>query len=306
MSITAEAVIAARQSVCAVVQYWLRTLPNALKAILVHAPPLSQNIKCAIRVHLEDRSCACLLTSSSQTRVDLVMGAVTELFNEGRFHPVSMLQIILDDRFAALEGWFEYLRTEYGASCMEFLKEVEDAQGHCGYNQLSSAETAALTEPIAFTLAKCDFTNDKLREVISRIEAQINVSFSLVAQEDSSINLFVAERSQHAAELAASDSRVMKVIAFMTLVFLPCSLVTSIWDAELVKLEGDKNWKIYLVASLGSSVLITALGSMLLLYRGRKWTARPGRETRLKWPFADTDGLPASPLANIWQRQPLQ
>jgi hypothetical protein len=164
-------------------------------------------------------------------RLDLILATVAKLHNEEDFHPILLLQVIFEDRFAALQGWFEYLRTEVkeletatgmiragrettlarnrraylanrnnmlkqqhavrtelaycetilthiiklGVSCTQFLKEVEEARRHCGYEQLKSAKMAALDELIAFTLAKCDFTNDKLKEVTSRIEAQINV-----------------------------------------------------------------------------------------------------------------------------------
>jgi hypothetical protein len=64
---------------------------------------------------------------------------------------------------------------KFGASCTQFLKEVEDARSQCGHEHLKAAEMAALNELVAFTLAKCDFTNDKLKELTSRIEAQINV-----------------------------------------------------------------------------------------------------------------------------------
>jgi hypothetical protein len=164
-------------------------------------------------------------------RLDLILATVAKLHNEDDFHPILMLHAIFEDRFAAVQSWLEYLRTEvkeletatgmiragrettlarnrraylanrnrmlkqqhavrtelaycetilthiikFGTVCAQFLNQVEDERRHCGYEQLKCVEMAAFNELIAFTLAKCDFTNDKLKEVTSRIEAQINV-----------------------------------------------------------------------------------------------------------------------------------
>lgn len=58
-------------------------------------------------------------------------------------------------------------------------------------------------------------------------------SFSLIAQKDSKINRAVAEINRAVAEInldvarvAAVDSRTMKTIGVLTLVFLPSTLVT--------------------------------------------------------------------------------
>jgi hypothetical protein len=165
-----------------------------------------------------------------------------------------MLQVIFEDRFIALQGWFEYLRTEvkeletatgmlragremtlarnrrtylanrnnmlkqqhavrtelaycetilthiikFGTSCKHFLKQVEEERRHCGHEQLKNARIAVLDELLAFTLAKCDFTNDKLKEVTSRIEAQINVVSPFAACNSptkDAVKLTIASRS---------------------------------------------------------------------------------------------------------------
>jgi len=51
-------------------------------------------------------------------------------------------------------------------------------------------------------------------------------AFSLIAQRDSKVGRQIAEDSKYIALLAAQDSKTMKTIAIVTLVFLPATLTT--------------------------------------------------------------------------------
>ncbi|KAH8909505.1 hypothetical protein BR93DRAFT_924482 [Coniochaeta sp. PMI_546] len=48
----------------------------------------------------------------------------------------------------------------------------------------------------------------------------------------------------------------MKAIAALGLLFLPATLVTAIWSADLFHMDEDTNWKVYLGTTLALTVLV--------------------------------------------------
>ncbi|KAJ2895597.1 uncharacterized protein MKZ38_006309 [Zalerion maritima] len=56
------------------------------------------------------------------------------------------------------------------------------------------------------------------------------------------------------AAAAARDSQTMKTITVITLLFLPSTLIASIWDAGIFTIEGSASWK----AFLGTTISVTA------------------------------------------------
>ncbi|KAL2176112.1 uncharacterized protein P884DRAFT_35667 [Thermothelomyces heterothallicus CBS 202.75] len=49
----------------------------------------------------------------------------------------------------------------------------------------------------------------------------------------------------------------MRIIGILTLLFLPTTLVTTIWSTSLVDLDPVRNWVVWLSASVGLTVLVT-------------------------------------------------
>ncbi|KAH7111533.1 hypothetical protein EDB81DRAFT_894244 [Dactylonectria macrodidyma] len=77
---------------------------------------------------------------------------------------------------------------------------------------------------------------------------EVRQSYQLIAQKDSKISLAIAT-------LTARDSQTVKGIAILTLLFLPSTLIATLWTTNLFKLEGDKNWQVY----IGTSLLLTTV-----------------------------------------------
>ncbi|KAH8749105.1 hypothetical protein F5883DRAFT_622226 [Diaporthe sp. PMI_573] len=155
------------------------------------------------------------------------------------------------------------------------LRMLEDLRGEVGLAPLSKRELRCLRERIAFTRSRCDLTADKTREMLERVKGQINVAFNLVAQRDSKINLAVAEDSNHVATLAARDSETMKTITVLTLLFLPSTLVTSIWSADLFQLDASQSWKVYLGVTVALTAGVFAAWFIYLRYSSLKREERP-------------------------------
>ncbi|KAF2755147.1 hypothetical protein EJ05DRAFT_513456 [Pseudovirgaria hyperparasitica] len=143
-----------------------------------------------------------------------------------------------------------------GEFCSATLCQMEKLRSEIGGVGTEKASYAAVKGRIEFYKAKIEFARDKLDEMMKRIQAQIQVSFSLVAQKDSERNLLVALNSAKVAQLAARDSETMKSITVITLIFLPASLVTSIWQANVFNIQGDANWRVYTGTCVGITGIV--------------------------------------------------
>ncbi|KAI3396754.1 hypothetical protein diail_11716 [Diaporthe ilicicola] len=155
------------------------------------------------------------------------------------------------------------------------LRMLEELRAAARLAPLPRREFVRLQERIVFTRSRCDLTADKTKEMLERVKGQINVAFNLVAQRDSKVNLAVAEDSNHVATLAARDSETMKTITVLTLLFLPSTLVTSIWSADLFQLERSQNWKIYLGVTLALTAGVFAAWFLYLRLSSLKREVRP-------------------------------
>ena len=60
----------------------------------------------------------------------------------------------------------------------------------------------------------------------TRIQTQLGVLHSLISQRDSKVNIELAKDSRKIAAAAQRDSKVMRIIAILTLVFLPATLTS--------------------------------------------------------------------------------
>ncbi|KAL2277504.1 hypothetical protein FJTKL_15421 [Diaporthe vaccinii] len=164
---------------------------------------------------------------------------------------------------------------KFGDLLLMALKVLEGLHVEVGLAPLQKRESRCLQERIAFTRSRCDLTADKTREMLERVKGQINVAFNLVAQRDSKINLAVAEESKHVATLAARDSETMKTITVLTLLFLPSTLVTSIWSADLFQLGPSQNWKVYLGVTLALTAVVFTAWFLYLRLSSLKRKERP-------------------------------
>ncbi|KAH8899125.1 hypothetical protein GQ53DRAFT_837040 [Thozetella sp. PMI_491] len=145
---------------------------------------------------------------------------------------------------------------KFGQFCLSSAKMLKDLRSQC-LPPTSDVDTGpahfAYDEHVKFFLGRMELTERKVQEVTERLQAQIAVVMSLISQRDSNINLAIAEDSNRVATLAARDSETMKTITFLTLLFLPASLVASVWSAGIFHLDDETNWKAY----VGTTVLLT-------------------------------------------------
>ncbi|CEL08634.1 hypothetical protein ASPCAL11782 [Aspergillus calidoustus] len=155
----------------------------------------------------------------------------------------------------------------FGQSCLDLVSQVERIREEkLGFDPMPVRHRAALDTRMRYTLDQCGALAGKLSEVRNRLGGQMEVSYSLVAQKNSMVNLAVAEQQ-------ARDSRTVKAIAVLTLSCLPSTLVATLWTAGLFHLEGDRNWQIYLVVSLVLTLAVLVLWRIYVFV-----SERPGKQ----------------------------
>ncbi|KAF2673856.1 hypothetical protein BT63DRAFT_168540 [Microthyrium microscopicum] len=102
--------------------------------------------------------------------------------------------------------------------CRKTLEITNESRKRVGLPEMPSSERQKIEVAIAFNARLAQFRDDKFRELLNRVQSQINVTFSLVTQQDSRTNTRIAES-------AARDNQTMKTITVITLLFLPSTLL---------------------------------------------------------------------------------
>lgn len=107
-----------------------------------------------------------------------------------------------------------------------------------------------------------------------RMQSQISILLSLISQRDNRVNILLAQESRAIAAAAKHDSKVMRIIAVLTLFFLPATLIATIFSSGIFNLgdlgeaEGASRisplWWIYALASLLSTGVVMAGGFLFL------------------------------------------
>ncbi|KAK4232790.1 hypothetical protein C8A03DRAFT_19992 [Achaetomium macrosporum] len=146
-----------------------------------------------------------------------------------------------------------------GAICA--IQHLEETREMLGLPTLKKKERGDLVNRMKYVVSRCEAIDDTLPELKEQLDGQINVVFGLIAQRDSRSSVTMAERQILISELAAQDSRVMRIIGILTLLFLPTTLVTvcvrMISTTSLVDLDPLINWVAWLSASVGLTVVVT-------------------------------------------------
>ncbi|KAI9903813.1 hypothetical protein N3K66_000342 [Trichothecium roseum] len=166
------------------------------------------------------------------------------------------------------------LGIKFGAFCIARLDELEAGREARGLPRLSSRETSGLKDLFRDTVERCESTKERFSELSDRLAGQMNVSYNLIAQNDSKINFAIAK-------LQARDSQTVKAIAVLTLSFLPTTLLATLWTTNLWELKGSANWLVFLILSILLTAFVFAAWMALLTQRLWKeirqapWTGYP-------------------------------
>jgi hypothetical protein len=123
-----------------------------------------------------------------------------------------------------------------------------------------------------------DFCTDRERQILNlrrRTQDFITLLYNLITGRDSATNLRIAAQNAHIAHKSRQDSTSMKVIAGVTMFYLPATFVCSLFGTNLVALNTNdteptfvvsKMWWLYLVCT----VPLTAM-TILAFMSWRRW-----------------------------------
>ncbi|PKS13157.1 hypothetical protein jhhlp_000499 [Lomentospora prolificans] len=120
----------------------------------------------------------------------------------------------------------------FGTFCSEVVDELERERRSCGFRPVHRRTISGLQESFKFTTTRLESVTDRVTELKDRLAGHMDVSYNLIAQSNNDINLAIAKMQSY-------DSRTVKGIAILTLLFLPSTLIAvrSPWTAyEIVLL----------------------------------------------------------------------
>lgn len=108
---------------------------------------------------------------------------------------------------------------EYGRDFRKVMDRMENLRDQLGNGTTRKAVRVEWEDQLAFAEDRVVMTAQKFEASIERVQAQISVTYSLIAQSDSKQNMRIAR-------LTAKDSQTMKTITVLTLTFLPATMLS--------------------------------------------------------------------------------
>ncbi|KAK1826111.1 hypothetical protein QBC39DRAFT_365177 [Podospora conica] len=151
----------------------------------------------------------------------------------------------------------------FRAFCVGAMEGMEARRGELELARgFGRRERAEWEDMVTATAVRFDSVGDRVVELGGRLQSQIEGVHNMVARRNSEVALTVAQLQSH-------DSRMVKGIAILTLVFLPGTLISTIWTTDIFHLEGDSNWQYFAGATILVTLLVV-LGWTVYVQRSKK------------------------------------
>ncbi|KAL2196965.1 hypothetical protein P885DRAFT_77447 [Corynascus similis CBS 632.67] len=153
----------------------------------------------------------------------------------------------------------------YADHCLEAMDLVERARIAI---RLQPREREAFEASLRPSLSICKSLRDRSTDLLERLRGLISMSTNMIAQKEARTNRDIAHSNLRAAQSAASDSRIMKTIGLLGVLFLPATFTTALWEVNLFQLEDQTNKIVYAVTTVGLTLLVFgAWGSYMYMAR---------------------------------------
>ncbi|SPO06541.1 uncharacterized protein DNG_09231 [Cephalotrichum gorgonifer] len=130
---------------------------------------------------------------------------------------------------------------EASSNLVNIARRNEFEKGLCSMLQVDLRGDPLLTELVNLS-AKSDKLGLEIKDLPERISGHRTVLYSLIAQRDASLQYDLSKAT-------FKDSKAMKTLAIITMVFLPATFVATLFSADMIsfKSKGQASW-IYAVA----------------------------------------------------------
>ncbi|KAI1660574.1 hypothetical protein F4813DRAFT_298213 [Daldinia decipiens] len=153
--------------------------------------------------------------------------------------------------------------------------------------------TASFNSAVGLLKLRIKTIKQSGRVMDERAKAQSNIA-ALIRREDAVTGHRLAEASKELAEATRKDSSDMKVIAIMTMAFLPATFFAALFDLPTLAWDQPQvitnNFWVYWAFTLPTTLLIFALWYILNEYKVLAWWKRKGNDGSIEMdPY---NGLP--------------
>jgi hypothetical protein len=153
----------------------------------------------------------------------------------------------------------------YADHCREAMNIVEQATTD---KRLRPGEREAFEACLRPSLSICQAVQDRSVDLLERLRGLISMAANMIAQKEARTNRDIAQTNLRVAQSAASDSRMMKTIGLLGVLFLPATFTTALWEVNLFQLEEETNKIVYAVTTVGLTLLVFgAWGSYMFMAR---------------------------------------
>ncbi|KAF2254074.1 hypothetical protein BU26DRAFT_516312 [Trematosphaeria pertusa] len=141
---------------------------------------------------------------------------------------------------------------DLGEGFKQLSRRLDETRKEASGEHMKKRVKVALEDQIEYNEVVVKTTRAKLGELLDRVQAQINVTYSLIAQKDSEQNIRIAT-------LTAKDSQTMKTITILTLTFLPSTFLASLWSADIFTMDRGTSWRVYVGTTVALTMSVFAL-----------------------------------------------
>ncbi|GAB1315640.1 hypothetical protein MFIFM68171_05850 [Madurella fahalii] len=153
----------------------------------------------------------------------------------------------------------------YADQCREAMDIAEQARAG---KRLQPGEKEAFEGYLRPTLSICKSVQDRSTDLLERLRGLISMTANMTAQKEARTNRDIAQTNLRVAQSAASDSRMMKTIGLLGVMFLPATFTTALWEVNLFQLDDETNKVVYAVTTVGLTLLVFgAWGSYMFMAR---------------------------------------
>jgi hypothetical protein len=158
------------------------------------------------------------------------------------------------------------------------------------------ARVVALDNDAAESSARASWRLQTTLAISARLQQEASIELAKAqmklaedSRRDQAISMQIAEASKTIAEETKKDGSSMKTLAVMTLVFLPCTTVSSIlamplfnWQADGASVVNPRIW-IYFILSVPLTMLTIGIWRLWLGVRARKLLTEKSIDARSPW-----------------------
>lgn len=160
-------------------------------------------------------------------------------------------------------------------------------------------------EDVEEVIRRLNVTDSFLLYLDKMVQTQFTVLYNKILREDAKVSIKIAETSKSIAEAARKDSLAMKTIAYLTLAFLPTTVVSAIFSTTVLDFQNwprknsappvvSSGWWIY--------ALTCALTTATTLFIYFFW---PGNQNSLRRRHVPDEEVAGNPNCDVglWEKQ---